>query len=692
MQKIRRSHIYKRENSFVRLLGMIAKEQKYRIVPVLAALFLNFPLLAAQTEIPQFWQLNGKGGITWRIGDGAHFDHLEMAGKRVAVVLRYGVGEDGRFQCNRGMVWPMLRTLPNDTHASLQRQLGWNALEAASVKGRYSLAQTEKVDSISWSGLMTVYSRLSGFSLKHILAPCTDLPAMVELFVLKNTDKKERSVQIDDFSCCQQTPATEGVDGSYRIESRMYGAGTYTLKPGDSIEFSTLLGAWKQTERLPDWDARKEIGKRRMLVGGWMNSLVLKTPDPVLNRMFAFAKIRALESIYQTKGGPMHGPGGEAYYAAIWANDQAEYANPFFPFTGYGYANEAALNSFKHFARFMNAGFKPIPSSIIAEGEGFWNGAGDRGDAAMIAYGAARYALARGNRAEAEQLWPLIEWCLEFCRLKLNDAGVVRSDKDELEGRFPSGSANLCTSALYYDALRSAAFLARDLGKDGRVSKSFVRQAAILRGNIEAYFHANVEGFDTYRYYDGNKVLRSWICIPLTMGIFEHAQGTLDALYSPRLWTKDGMLTQAGDKTFWDRTTLYAFRGALMAGDTERTMGFLHNYSLTRLLGEHVPYAIEAWPEGSQRHLSAESALYARVVTEGLFGIRPTGLRSFVLSPRLPQEWPSMSLDKIFVCGECLNITVNKAGVKVLRLDGKGLSAIKPVKIDKKKGEYYFSL
>ena len=30
----------------------------------------------------------------------------------------------------------------------------------------------------------------------------------------------------------------------------------------------------------------------------------------------------------------MHGPGGEAYYAAIWANDQAEYVNPFFLFLG----------------------------------------------------------------------------------------------------------------------------------------------------------------------------------------------------------------------------------------------------------------------------------------------------------------------------------------------------------------------
>ena len=58
--------------------------------------------------------------------------------------------------------------------------------------------------------------------------------------------------------------------------------------------------------------------------------VILETPDPVLNQAFAFAKVRATESIFATKGGLMHGPGGGRYYAAIWANDQAEYANPLF--------------------------------------------------------------------------------------------------------------------------------------------------------------------------------------------------------------------------------------------------------------------------------------------------------------------------------------------------------------------------
>ena len=83
----------------------------------------------------------------------------------------------------------------------------------------------------------------------------------------------------------------------------------------------------------------------------------------------------------------------------------------------------------------------------------------------MIAYGAARYALARGDAAEAAEVWPLVEWCLEYCRRRLTGDGVVASDSDELEGRFPAGDANLCTSSLYYDALLSAAMLGRELHK-----------------------------------------------------------------------------------------------------------------------------------------------------------------------------------------------------------------------------------
>lgn len=633
------------------------------ILLAMSALFsLISQALAAVTlqaeNTDNFWTLNSEGGITWKNDGRAHTDHIEMAGQQMAAVLHYGITPEGRFTCERHLVFPMLRTIPNDTHASFIRYVNWDPLQSVLVGSNRLIDRKEQVDSIRLNGLMEVFSRFGTISVKHTICPSPTRPALVEAIELKNSGERAVTLRIEDTRHEMKTAQEGFIDGPFIVESSLGNTGVFRLEPQQRQLFSATIDARRESEPQPKWNVTNEIASRTKLVRQWQENLVLQTPDPVLDRMFAFSKVRACESIYETKNGPMHGPGGERYYAAIWANDQAEYANPFFPFTGYDYANASAMNSWGMFARFMNDKWKPIPSSIIAEGTDIWNGAGDRGDAAMIAYGAARYALARGSREEAEQLWPLITWCLEYCHRQLNEAGVVHSDRDELEGRFPSGDANLCTSSLYYDALLSAAFLARDLGKGNAVAKGYEKQAAALRTAIDHHFHAEVEGFDTYRYYDGNDVLRSWICIPLTMGIFERAKGTIDALYSPRLWTKDGMLTQAGSETFWDRSTLYALRGALMAGDTERTLGFLQYYSNTRLLGAHVPYAIEAWPEGNQRHLSAESALYARIITEGLFGIRPTGLRSFTVSPRLPKDWPEMQLRHIRIGGSDFDLRV----------------------------------
>ena len=498
-----------------------------------------------------------------------------------------------------------------------------------------------------------------------------DKPLLGESYTLVNLSERAVNVTVPEFSQVIRTRAEKGVDGVYIVRGDLYGSGNYLLEPGDTLRFGACFQAYRASEKPLSLDLDAEWAARRALVAQWDGSLVLETPDPVIDREFRFAKIRASESIYKTKGGFMHGPGGESYYAAIWANDQAEYINPFFPYLGYGVGNASALNAYRHFARFMNADYKPIPSSIIAEGIDLWDGAGDRGDAAMIAHGASRYALARGDRAEAEEHWPLITWCLEYCRRQLNAEGVVRSDSDELEGRFPAGEANLCTSTLYYDALLSAAMLARSLGKGTAVAHAYRRQAARLAKAIEGYFGADVQGFHTYRYYDGNTVLRSWICMPLIVGLKGREAGTIAALTSPLLLTDDGVLTEQGSKTFWDRSTLYTLRGIYIAGDVTTADRLMHAYSERRLLGTHVPYPIEAWPEGSQRHLSAESGLYCRAVVEGMFGLRPTGLRSFTLTPRLAEGWERMALRRVKAFGTDFDLEAvrSAAGLSVIVTD-----------------------
>lgn len=639
-------------------------------------------LIVSQSQAQQYWKIDNVGNsITWHIKKGeVHHDHIEMAGKQVAAVLRYGVNKDGSFELNKSMIWPMLRILPNNTHGSLMRRYDWNPLDASTVNGR---SIREQVKTITLNGTMEVVSEINlgkdnSLSLKRIYFPSVDLPSLIEIYEFTNTGEKNVTLELAREHNQINTNKETGVDGSYQIHMNALGD-NITLSPGQTYLYTASITGCKTSDNGPAvYSPKEELEKRKAVVTEWMENLVLETPNPVINEMFAFSKIRACESIYETKSGPMHGPGGESYYAAIWANDQAEYINPYFPFVGYEYGNASAFNSFRHFARYMNDEWQPIPSSIVAEGDSYWNGAGDRGDAAMIAYGAARYALAKGDKEEARKLWPLIEWCLEFSHRKLNEGGVVASDADELEHRFPAGKANLCTSSLYYDALLSAAYLANDLNKGTAVAKKYRKQASDLEKAIDSYFAATVEGFDTYAYYKGNDILRAWICIPLTVGINKRAAGTIDALFSPRLWTENGLLTQAGSQTFWDRSTLYALRGAFMAGEIEKAMKFMNHYSTTRLLGNHVPYAVEAWPEGGQRHLSAESGLYGRIITEGVFGIRPTGLRSFTLTPQLPQDWNHMSLRKIRAFdsefdievvrtqNERLQIRIKKAGKIIL--------------------------
>ena len=628
----------------------------------LYVLLLAGPVLLAQQDR---WTISGPGTITWAPAENeAHSDHIEMSGRYISAVIRYGVEADGDLRLSRTIVWPMLRTIPNNTHASLTRTFSIDPVALMSIDRRP--VTKEMVSEFQLDGTLTIRSTLlGGFSLVRTLFPSTDKPALCEKYVLRNQGAKTAVVEVPDIRQTIRTLQAEGVDGAYRLTAVTQYHGAYTVPPGDSVVFYLHILGEKSNERPDLPEGQEELYKRRRLLTEWRQNLVLEAPDEVINTAFAFAKIRAHESIYATKGGPMHGPGGLSYYAAIWANDQAEYINPYFPFSGYAYGDSSAVNAFRHFARYMNPDYRPIPSSIIAEGTDYWNGAGDRGDAAMIAYGAGRFALAAGDRTIASELWPLIEWCLEFCRRKLTADGVVASDSDELEGRFPAGTANLCTSSLYYDALLSAAWLSASLGKDKKLAANYRKQAKALAANIEKYFGANVAGFDTYRYYAGNETLRAWICIPLTVGLYDRKSATIDALFSPQLWTPDGLATEAGDSVFWDRSTLYALRGVFAAGETARGLHNLRHYARRRLLGDHVPYPVEAWPEGGQRHLSAESGLFCRIFTEGLFGIRPVALNAFDMTPRLPAGWPVMKLRQVHGFGTTFDIEVRREGVKI---------------------------
>lgn len=110
---------------------------------------------ACHAQTADRWRIEDNGAIRWETdGRLPHFDHVEMSGQRLSVVLRYGVNADGAFYLNRSLVFPMLRMKPNKTHSNLKQRFDVNIPGMVTID---DLTMTdEKVKTISFNGIMTV--------------------------------------------------------------------------------------------------------------------------------------------------------------------------------------------------------------------------------------------------------------------------------------------------------------------------------------------------------------------------------------------------------------------------------------------------------------------------------------------------------------------------------------------------------
>ena len=113
-----------------------------------------------------------------------------------------------------------------------------------------------------------------------------------------------------------------------------------------------------------------------------------------------------------------------------------------------------------------------------------------------------------------------------------------------------------------------------------------------------------------------------------------------------------------------------AIRGLFNAKKSNLAYDLLVKYSENRLLNDHVPYAIEAYPEGNQAHLAAESALYSRIYLEGILGFEPMGFNKFKLSLSIPDKLKSIQLINIRYNENIFDIDlVYKDGKYILKIE-----------------------
>ena len=81
-------------------------------------------------------------------------------------------------------------------------------------------------------------------------------------------------------------------------------------------------------------------------------------------------------------------------------------------------------------------------------------------------------------------------------------------------------------------------------------------------------------------------------------------------------------------------------------------------------MGDRVPYAVEAYPEHGMRHLSAESALFCRTVTDGLLDIKFDEKGAYA-EPHLPKELQEFAIKNIWLDGGYKDVCVKNGKVFV---------------------------
>ena len=194
----------------------------------------------------QYWALDPDGNaIEWKVDSSSygHTDHIEMAGKQIATVLRYGINNDGSFGIDKSLVFPMLRTIPNDTHASFQRRVTHDIVKDLAI-GRNPMK--EKVKSIRIAdGCLEVESHLNGNRMGELQLirryfPSTDNRGFIELYTAKNIGNNAVELEIPSIDMRLTTNAAEGIDAPFTVHVTSAGKGGVALAPGESVDFSVI--------------------------------------------------------------------------------------------------------------------------------------------------------------------------------------------------------------------------------------------------------------------------------------------------------------------------------------------------------------------------------------------------------------------------------------------------------------------
>jgi hypothetical protein len=287
--------------------------------------------LGQQNEL--FWHTNNSHGITWNITKEKrlpHNDDIEMSGTLVSGIIKYKVDQAKQVHITRDIIFPQLRkyTKSNESmyRAYLRSEYNDDVLPVITM-GEKRL-ESGVLDSVVINGIISFFFKeRDGISIVRSFIPSMKERCFIEKWTLINSGSIPRSLNIGATEINQQET---GWHGQYYRKIATDAQAVVNIKPGEKYEFGIFFTATVNNAPQPKVTLANVEHNRNLFLDSISKNLVLKTPDNVINTLFYFSKIRAAESIFRSRLGLVHSPGGGNYYVGIWANDQAEYSGPFF--------------------------------------------------------------------------------------------------------------------------------------------------------------------------------------------------------------------------------------------------------------------------------------------------------------------------------------------------------------------------
>ncbi|MDR2863395.1 MAG: hypothetical protein LBV54_05940, partial [Puniceicoccales bacterium] len=319
------------------------------VLPVAALVFLGTSIFSSAADpapdIPSRWKLADSNSITWEVANNpadkaaqgkrfnaqcasCHTDTIEMSGLQISPIITYGtygLKDRAGLVLKRTIVWPLLRK--SNPRPGARTHDHWAETFGKEVSPRFVVDGTEIKDENvlrfrHTQGTLVIESELgpkNEIALTRTISPSVDAPTYIEEYAFKN--RSDRPVRLAATATPKTftTDAKRGMFGSYGIAAVFGDIKETTLAPGDTVSSALFITGSKVSEvptptspATPPASSESYLAARHAAVANWQNKLRLETPDPVLNTAFAFAKIRAAESIFKTAAGPLHSPGGNS--------------------------------------------------------------------------------------------------------------------------------------------------------------------------------------------------------------------------------------------------------------------------------------------------------------------------------------------------------------------------------------------